>query len=379
MKTLLLLVGKTVYEFGEDNASQMAAAITYYVLFALVPLTMVILSIATFTLNEEQKSDVTAAIEDYLNVVPEDLSISLSGDATSSIETAYGADAVAEIEGELQAINADANRADRAALAEQIETGETVEVAGYSLQPEQLTVQSDSAVAEAMDSISAASGALGVVGFIVTAIGASIAFTAIRRSLNFVWGVPHRPFVQQRLMELSMLVGLVALLGASIAATTIVRLLAEASDSPQNPLAEVGSFFWFAAGFLIPWALTLILMLLAYWFVPNAKNSFSDVWLAAVLASLAIQILIFGYAIYVTNFGSYGAVYGALGGVLLFMFFVWLSSYVFLMGAELASEYPKVMRGDYAGEGSIPNTGQFSLGETAVRVIKSFFVTGDDK
>ena len=47
MKTLLLLVEKTWYEFGEDNASQMAAAITYYVLFALVPLTIVILSSAT--------------------------------------------------------------------------------------------------------------------------------------------------------------------------------------------------------------------------------------------------------------------------------------------------------------------------------------------
>lgn len=378
MRTLLLLVQKTWYEFGDDNASQMAAAITYYVLFAVVPLMIFLLSIATVALDEERKNDVTAAVEDYLNIVPEDVSISVAGDTKDSIETAYGADALGEIEAELEAINADANRSDRTALAQQIEAGEAVEVSGYALQPEQLTVKSKSAVGEAIDRFSGASGTLGVIGFIVTAFSASIAFTAIRRSLNFVWGVPHRPFGQQRLMELSMLLGVVALFGASIAATTIVQLLAGASESSQNPLSGVGSFLWFATGFLLPWALTFLLVLLAYWFVPNAKSSFFDVWFAAVLASLAIEVLKFGYAIYVINFNSYGAVYGALGGMLLFMFFVWISSYIFLMGAELASEYPKVMRGDYADDGSL-STGRFSLRDMAVRVIRSFFFAGADK
>lgn len=378
MKTLLLLVQKTWYEFGDDNASQMAAAITYYVLFAVVPLMIFLLSIATVALDEEREDDVTTAVEDYLNIVPEDINISLAGDAKSSIGTAYGADALAAIEAELEAMNADANRADRTALAQQIEAGEAVEVSGYALQSEQLTVQSESVVGEAIDRISGASGALGVIGFIVTAFSASIAFTAIRRSLNFVWGAPHRPFVQQRLMELSMLFGVIALFGASIAATTIVQLLVGASESSQNPLSGVSSIFWFATGFLLPWALTFILVLLAYWLVPNAKSSFFDVWFAAVLASLAIEVLKFGYAIYVTNFSSYGAVYGALGGMLLFMFFVWISSYIFLMGAELASEYPKVMRGDYADKSS-PPTGRISLRDTAVRVIKGFFLAGGDK
>lgn len=378
MKTLLLLARKTWYEFGNDNASQMAAAITYYVLFAVVPLMIFLLSVATVALDEERKNDVIAAVEGYLNIVPEDVSISVAGDTKSSIGTVYGADALAGIEAELEAINADANSSDRTALVQQIEAGEAVEVSGYALQPEQLTVQSESAVGEAMDRASGASGALGVIGFIVTAFSASIAFSAIRRSLNFVWGAPHRPFVQQRLMELSMLFGVVVLFGASIAVTTSVQLLAAASESSQNPLSGIGSLFWFATGFLLPWALTFILVLLAYWFVPNAKSSFFDVWFAAVLASLAIEVLKFGYAIYATNYSSYGAVYGALGGILLFMFFVWISSYIFLMGAELASEYPRVMRGDYADQSS-QTTARLSLRDTVVRFIKSFFFAGSDR
>jgi len=179
-------------------------------------------------------------------------------------------------------------------------------------------------------------------------------------------------------MELSMLFGVIVLFGASIALTTIVRLAVDASDDSQTPWSDVGSLFWFAAGFIVPWILTFMLILLAYWLVPNANNSLSDVWIAAALVSFAIEILKSGYAIYVVNFSSYGDVYGALGGILLFMFFVWLSSYAFLIGAELASEYPRVMRGDYGDESSQP-AGRFNLRDTIVGPFKSLFVAdGDD-
>ena len=58
---------------------------------------------------------------------------------------------------------------------------------------------------------------------------------------------------------------------------------------------------------------------LAYRFVANAPALLGDVWLGALLASLAIETLKYGYGVYVVNFSSYGAAYGALGGFLLFM------------------------------------------------------------
>jgi YihY family inner membrane protein len=378
VKTLLLLVGKTWQRFGEDNATQMAAAITYYVLFAIVPLSIFVLSVTTIVLDEQRKNDVIAAVEDYLNVVPEDVTIRVAGDAESAIVTAYGRDALADIEAELQAINEDASRAGRTTLSQQIDDGEAVDVAGYTLEPDHLTVHSESAVGDAVDRVAGASEALGVIGFIVTAFSASIMFMAIRRSLNFVWSVPHRPFVQQRLMEISMLFGLVVLFGASIAATAITQVLAGADDGSQNPASSIGSLVWFVTGFIVPWALTFVLVLLAYWLVPNTKNALQDVLPAAVLASVAIEILKYGYAIYVVNFSSYGAVYGALGGILLFMFFVWLSSYIFLMGAELASEYPKVMMGGYSREQTSP-AGRRGLRRTLVSAVKSLFLTSDQK
>jgi Virulence factor BrkB len=48
------------------------------------------------------------------------------------------------------------------------------------------------------------------------------------------------------------------------------------------------------------------------------------------------------FALYVRSFGHYNAIYGSLGAVIAFMFFVYLSAEFLLLGAEMASEWPRV-------------------------------------
>jgi len=50
------------------------------------------------------------------------------------------------------------------------------------------------------------------------------------------------------------------------------------------------------------------------------------------------------FSVYVGNFAHYNAVYGGLGAVIAFMFFVYLAADVLLLGAEVASEWPRVRR-----------------------------------
>lgn len=374
MSSLLLLARKSWGEFGKDNASQMAAAITYYVLFAIVPLTMFLVSMVQVVVPDESQDDVTESIEAFLNVNPEDVSIVLADDAKSTIEAQSGTEVLATVERELAAMSESDERAEElAVLADMADGQEPITIAGYQLDPGDLEVRSESLISDTVEGAARATVPLGVVGFVLLALSATIAFSAIRRSLNFIWKVPHRPLAQQRIMELSMLIGLVVLLGASVAATTITQLIRELNEGTQNPISESG-VLWLAFGYLLPWALTFALVLLAYRFVPNAPTSFRDVCLGAFLASLAIETLKYGYSVYVVNFSSYGApAYGALTGVLLFMFFIWLASYTFLLGAELASEYPKVMRAAPSIDDSGPAETR-SLPGTIIAAIRGLFV-----
>ena len=63
------------------------------------------------------------------------------------------------------------------------------------------------------------------------------------------------------------------------------------------------------------------------WLTPGSLAA-TVVWMAATI----------GFGVYVSRFGNYGATYGSLSAVVILLTWLWLSAYVFLLGAELNSE-----------------------------------------
>ncbi len=88
---------------------------------------------------------------------------------------------------------------------------------------------------------------------------------------------------------------------------------------------------------------------------PGGGGARADTWPAALLSAalVAAENL---FAFYVGHFAHYNAVYGSLGAVIAFMFFVYLSSQIFLLGAEVASEWPRVRAALERGEEPPPRT-----------------------
>ncbi|WP_419828255.1 YihY/virulence factor BrkB family protein [Sphingomonas sp.] len=64
------------------------------------------------------------------------------------------------------------------------------------------------------------------------------------------------------------------------------------------------------------------------------------VWITpgSTIAATIWMLLTIVFGIYVANFGSYDATYGSLGAVVVFLTWLYLTSYVLLLGAELNSE-----------------------------------------
>jgi YihY family inner membrane protein len=92
-------------------------------------------------------------------------------------------------------------------------------------------------------------------------------------------------------------------------------------------------------GYLILGVMAVSAAAMLYRYGPDRKHA-KWVWLTP--GSLAATALWLGatavFAFYVANFGSYGATYGSLGAVMILQLWLWLSAYIFLLGAELNSQ-----------------------------------------
>jgi membrane protein len=89
-----------------------------------------------------------------------------------------------------------------------------------------------------------------------------------------------------------------------------------------------------------------------YRFMPAVPTRLGGIWPGALAAAAGFEGLQYGFSAYLAFFGHYNKVYGSLGAVVAFMFFVYLASMVFLFGAEIASEYPRLRTGAPGAEGS---------------------------
>jgi membrane protein len=90
------------------------------------------------------------------------------------------------------------------------------------------------------------------------------------------------------------------------------------------------------------WPVLLILVSLMfailYWASPNARHGFRWISSGSLLA-VAVWLIASGlFAVYVANFGHYDKVYGSLGGVIIFLVWMWISNIAVLLGAELDAE-----------------------------------------
>jgi membrane protein len=100
-----------------------------------------------------------------------------------------------------------------------------------------------------------------------------------------------------------------------------------------------------------PWPLLLVLTILGlaviYRYGPSRETA-EWRWLTpgAVVATVIWLIGSVGFSVYVSNFGSYNATYGALGGVIVLLLWLWLSSFAVLLGAELNAEIEHQTRTD---------------------------------
>ncbi len=102
---------------------------------------------------------------------------------------------------------------------------------------------------------------------------------------------------------------------------------------------------WNIAKWPVLMLLVSFMFALLYWAAPNVKQpGFRWVSPGGILAVLLWIVASLAFAFYVANFASYNKTYGALGGVIIFLVWLWISNIAVLLGAEFNAELERGRR-----------------------------------
>lgn len=180
-----------------------------------------------------------------------------------------------------------------------------------------------------------ASGGLLSFGVLATLWSASNATSAIFRALNKAYNVQEsRPFWKVKLYAILLTVALIFVIAMTLILPVFGHLILKEIGKfiliPPFFMTLINAFRWIV-GFVIS---VLVLMFL-YYLAPDVHLKFRYVLPGALFASVSWQIISLGFSYYVSQFAHFTSTYGSLGGVIILMFWFFLTGMILIVGGEV--------------------------------------------
>jgi len=112
--------------------------------------------------------------------------------------------------------------------------------------------------------------------------------------------------------------------------TALAILLGMAVPVISNMMFGLGSF-------IVPLFLVFCGLSLFYRFAPRRPTQFVNVWKAALFATVLMQLAEYLFVVYMKYFATLNALYGAFGGVIAVLLWIYVSGCIFIFGACLCA------------------------------------------
>jgi YihY family inner membrane protein len=119
----------------------------------------------------------------------------------------------------------------------------------------------------------------------------------------------------------------------------VLGVLREVADVLALESPIVSDLLWRLLTSLLSPGASFLAFLVMYRFLPNTSVRLRDVWLGALLASIAFEGVKWGFVYYVQNYIDYKVIYGSVGAVVALLTWVYLSAIIVLLGALVSSRY----------------------------------------
>jgi membrane protein len=279
--TVWKLAKESVVEFWEDSPFQLAAALSFYTLLSLSPLVLIVVAAAGLVWGEQ------SVRAELLNQIR-----GLVGPA--------GAETV------------------RMVL-------EGTTISGHSL------------------------GSM-IVGILTLLFGATTVFVQLQSSLNQIWDVKTAvtkvtrrglfwSLIRTRLLSLT----LILVVGFLLLVSLVMSAALAALQGYLSRALPGGGMLWQTVNLLVSLLVISVLIAMVYRLLPDVRLDWRDVWVGAVTTSVLFGVGKFLIGLYLGQ-ASIGSSYGAAGSLVVFLVWVYYSSLIMFLGAEMTFVYAQHRR-----------------------------------
>lgn len=174
-----------------------------------------------------------------------------------------------------------------------------------------------------------------VTGLLISLWSANAGMKAMFDALNIVYDeTEKRSFIRLNAVSLLFTFGAILLIVVAIATVVVLPVALKFVGLERQTEFLLTVLRWPAIFVVVAFAIALI-----YRHGPSREKA---KWRWLTLGSIVASLLWLGVSMlfswYAANFGKYNETYGSLGAVVGFMVWIWLSSIVILLGAELDAE-----------------------------------------
>jgi membrane protein len=183
-----------------------------------------------------------------------------------------------------------------------------------------------------------AAGILAIVGVVGALWSASGYVSAFTDASNVIYEVEEgRPIWKLKPLQLLVTLICITLVAITAVALVVSGPLAEAVGSAIG-LSDVAVTAWQFGKWPIMLLLVLLILHVLYYVAPNAQVKRPWISRGTILTLVVWILASVGFAFYVANFGSYNETYGTMGGVVVFLLWLWITNIAVLLGVEFNAE-----------------------------------------
>jgi membrane protein len=174
-----------------------------------------------------------------------------------------------------------------------------------------------------------------VVALLLALWGVSGAFRSVMEAMNVMYEIEEaRPLWKQALISILLSLGVAALL---VAALVLVVFGPEIGGAVADSVG-LGSVFQIVWN-VVQWPVLIFFVVFAfalvYYYAPDVEQRFKWISPGSIVAVLMWLIFSLLFSIYVELSGSFNATYGTFAGIIILMLYIYYSSFIMLVGAQL--------------------------------------------